>query len=106
MACDAAEVAQHIGDAHIAVPFMATLDEAVLSCAHQLRMVIQYGVGVETIDIAAVRWSDVEGSSLCMHFVQACQSPKLTLHRPNRAAVTCTLSAMPCQASAAAAHLC
>ena len=83
MACDDAEVAQHIGDAHIAVPFMATLDEAVLSCAHQLRMVIQYGVGVETIDIAAVRCLDVEGSSLCMHVVKACRSPKLRLHRPD-----------------------
>lgn len=106
MACDDAEVAQHIGDAHIAVPFMATLDEAVLSCAHQLRMVIQYGVGVETIDIAAVRCLDVECSILCMHVVQACQSPKLRLHRSDRAAVNCTLSATTRQASAAASHLC
>jgi phosphoglycerate dehydrogenase-like enzyme len=62
VACHDDEVAQHIGDAHIAVPFMAKLDEAVLSVAHQLRMVIQYGVGVEGIDIAAVRYSVVSES--------------------------------------------
>lgn len=55
VACDDNEVAQHIRDAHIAVPFMAKLDEATLSAARQLRMVIQYGVGVETTDLAAVR---------------------------------------------------
>ena len=65
VACDDAEVAQHISDAHIAVPFMAKLDEAVLSCAHQLRMVIQYGVGVETTDTAAVRPSESVDCSLC-----------------------------------------
>lgn len=54
VACDDNEVAQHIGDAHIAVPFMAKLDDKALLAAHQLRMVIQYGVGVETTDMAAV----------------------------------------------------
>lgn len=53
VACNDNEVAQHIRDAHIAVPFMAKLDEAMLSAARQLRMVIQYGVGVETTDLAA-----------------------------------------------------
>jgi len=53
--CNADEVAAHIGDAHIAVPFMARLDDAALSAARELRMVIQYGVGVETTDMAAVR---------------------------------------------------
>lgn len=55
VACNDDEVVQHVGDAHIAVPFMARLDEAALSAAHQLRLVIQYGVGVETTDMAAVR---------------------------------------------------
>ena len=53
--CNADEVAAHIGDAHIAVPFMAKLDAAVLAAGRQLRLVIQYGVGVEGTDMAAVR---------------------------------------------------
>mmetsp|Transcript_5545 Transcript_5545/g.15905 ORF Transcript_5545/g.15905 Transcript_5545/m.15905 type:complete len:365 (+) Transcript_5545:567-1661(+) len=51
MQCDATEVATHIGAAHVAVPFMARLDDATLAHARHLKLIIQYGVGVEGIDI-------------------------------------------------------
>lgn len=67
VACDDSEVMQHIGDAHVAVPFMAKLDETVLSVAQQLRMVIQYGAGVETTDIAAVRnLTNLSSTNVCV----------------------------------------
>lgn len=55
MQCDATEVATHIGAAHVAVPFMARLDDATLAHARHLKLIIQYGVGVEGIDIPSVR---------------------------------------------------
>ena len=48
-------MAQHIGAAHMAVPLMARLDADMLMKAHNLRVILQYGVGVEGVDIPAVR---------------------------------------------------
>ena len=44
----------HIGGAHMAVPLMARLDADMLAKAHNLKVILQYGVGVESIDIPAV----------------------------------------------------
>ena len=39
----------------MAVPLMAKLDTDMLAKAHNLKVILQYGVGVEGIDIPAVR---------------------------------------------------
>lgn len=52
--CDSSDVAANISDAHVAVPFMASMSEAVLQQAPHLRLIIQFGVGVEGVDLAAV----------------------------------------------------
>ena len=39
----------------MAVPLMARLDADMLAKAHNLKVILQYGVGVEGIDIPAVR---------------------------------------------------
>ena len=39
----------------MAVPLMAGLDADMLVKAHNLRVILQYGVGVEGVDIPAVR---------------------------------------------------
>lgn len=52
--CDSEDVAASIRDAHVAVPFMAQLDDATLAHARNLKLIIQYGVGVEGVDIPAV----------------------------------------------------
>ena len=38
----------------MAVPLMAKLDAAMLEKAHHLKVILQYGVGVEGVDIPAV----------------------------------------------------
>ena len=50
VSCDRSEVAEQIQDAHVAVPLMTRLDDAMLSRAKELRMVIQFGVGIEGVD--------------------------------------------------------
>lgn len=50
--CDSSDVAANISDAHVAIPFMASMTEAVLQQAPQLRLIIQFGVGVEGVDLA------------------------------------------------------
>jgi len=42
-------------EADVAVPLMCKLDAQLLRTAKRLKMIIQYGVGVEGIDIPEVR---------------------------------------------------
>ncbi|KAK9830334.1 hypothetical protein WJX72_011101 [[Myrmecia] bisecta] len=52
--CPRAQVAQEIRDAHVAVPLACgRLDAAILDQAPNLQMILQYGVGVEGVDIPA-----------------------------------------------------
>ncbi|EIE22438.1 hypothetical protein COCSUDRAFT_37061 [Coccomyxa subellipsoidea C-169] len=51
--CPREEVGQHIGSTDLAVPLMARLDSYMLSRAPRLKAILQYGVGVEGIDIPA-----------------------------------------------------
>ena len=51
--CDRADVPREIQDAHVAVPLMTRLDATALRDARALRMVIQFGVGLEGVDEAA-----------------------------------------------------
>ena len=52
--CRRQDVPANIGAAHMAVPLMARLDADMLAKAHNLKVILQYGVGVEGIDIPAV----------------------------------------------------
>lgn len=52
--CPLEEVAQQAQQAHVLVPFMARLDKSTIASARSVRLIIQYGVGVEGIDIPAV----------------------------------------------------
>jgi phosphoglycerate dehydrogenase-like enzyme len=51
--CDRQDVPREIQDAHVAVPLMTRLDATALQNAGALRMVIQFGVGLEGVDEAA-----------------------------------------------------
>jgi len=53
VACARSEVAARIADADIAVPLMTRLDDAILGAATRLRLVLQFGVGLEGVDEAA-----------------------------------------------------
>jgi phosphoglycerate dehydrogenase-like enzyme len=52
-ACEASEVEREIVDADMVLPFMVRLDEATLAKGEKLRCVLQYGVGLEGVDIPA-----------------------------------------------------
>ena len=53
--CDRETVAEHLADADVVVPLMTRLGAEQLALARRLKLIIQFGVGVEGIDIAAVR---------------------------------------------------
>ena len=52
--CECSEVPDRIKDVQVAIPFMTHIDDATMERASALRLILQYGVGVEGIDIAAV----------------------------------------------------
>lgn len=52
--CGRQDLARHIGDVQVAVPMMSRLDADMLRQGKQLKLVLQFGVGVEGIDISAV----------------------------------------------------
>lgn len=52
--CPVSEVKTHIQEADVAVPLMCKLDGQLLRTAKRLKLIIQYGVGVEGIDIPVV----------------------------------------------------
>lgn len=54
MRCPQSEVRNHIHEADVAVPLMCKLDAQLLRTAQRLKLIIQYGVGVEGIDIPMV----------------------------------------------------
>ena len=53
--CKREALAEHIGSAHVAVPMMSRLDADMLRRGKQLKLVLQFGVGVEGIDIPTVQ---------------------------------------------------
>lgn len=52
--CSQSDVHNHIHDVDVAVPLMCKLDAQLLRTAKRLKLIIQYGVGVEGIDIPVV----------------------------------------------------
>lgn len=49
--CDRVQLAAELATADVAVPLMSRLDAPLLQAASQLKLIIQYGVGVEAVDI-------------------------------------------------------
>ena len=52
--CAQPEIRTHLQEAVVAIPLMCKLDAQLLRTAKRLKMIIQYGVGVEGIDIPEV----------------------------------------------------
>ncbi len=52
--CPVEEVNVWAQQADVLVPFMARIDQPVIEAAQTTRLIIQYGVGVEGVDIPAV----------------------------------------------------
>jgi D-isomer specific 2-hydroxyacid dehydrogenase, catalytic domain len=63
--CSREHVHQQIADAHVAIPMMKALDADLIAAAKKLRLILQFGVGVEGVDIPAVRWADKPAPSAC-----------------------------------------
>lgn len=53
--CSWKDLPHAIRDVHVAVPLMARFDAPLLQSAQQLRLLLQFGVGIEGIDIAEAR---------------------------------------------------
>lgn len=53
--CDRAQIPAELATADVAVPLMSRLDAPLLRAAPRLKLIIQYGVGVEGVDIPTVR---------------------------------------------------
>jgi len=51
--CTRDEVPLHIADADVAVPLMTRLDAHIIAQSTRLRLVLQFGVGLEGVDQAA-----------------------------------------------------
>ena len=53
--CPQAAIADHIGQADVAIPLMASLDAERLARGERLRLIHQFGVGLEGVDVAAAK---------------------------------------------------
>ncbi|CAL5221445.1 g3635 [Coccomyxa viridis] len=62
--CRREDVAANIGTAHMAVPLMSRLDADMLAKAHNLKVILQYGVGVEGIDIPTATLRGIHVSNI------------------------------------------
>ena len=76
----------------MAVPLMAKLDAAMLEKAHHLKVILQYGVGVEGVDIPAVSlFAPTSRPSSWLRFTRAkLASLKLLDHTREAHAMHCT----------------
>ena len=55
--CEVQNLAEHIASADVLVPLMSRLDKQMLQLATRAKLIIQYGVGLEAVDIPAVTMS-------------------------------------------------
>ncbi len=52
--CRKEELGKHIGSADVLVPLIARLDAATLALAARARLILQFGVGLEGVDVEEV----------------------------------------------------
>ncbi len=55
MQCDREAIEDEIQDADVVVPLMSRLGAVLLQQASRAKLILQFGVGVEGVDIPAVR---------------------------------------------------
>ena len=65
--CERSDLAAALADADVAVPLMSALDAGLLARAPRLKLIIQYGVGVEAVDAAAATAAGVWLSNIPSH---------------------------------------
>jgi phosphoglycerate dehydrogenase-like enzyme len=70
--CSSAELPQAIQKAHVAVPLMSRLDAPLLESAKQLRMILQFGVGLEAVDVNEVPPRKTRCFNLSLAKTQCC----------------------------------
>ncbi len=51
--CDVSELKEKIRNAHVALPLMSRLTKDIIECAENLKLIQQFGVGLEGVDIEA-----------------------------------------------------
>ena len=52
--CLPQELEDHVASADVLVPLMSRLDRRILEKASRAKLILQYGVGLEAVDIPAV----------------------------------------------------
>eukprot|EP00854_Cymbomonas_tetramitiformis_P005583 gene5583-6770_t len=62
--CARENVADEIRDAHVAIPLMSRLDESILCKAGELKLIIQFGVGLEGVDVDAATRAKIPVSNI------------------------------------------
>ncbi|CAG9463473.1 unnamed protein product [Pedinophyceae sp. YPF-701] len=62
--CQRGDVLDHARDAHVLVPLMTRIEEHVIASSPDLRMIIQYGVGIEGIPHAAATAAGIDISNI------------------------------------------
>ena len=62
--CPRDELSTAVAGAHMLVPFMGRVDAALLARAPQLRYILQYGVGLEGVDVGAARAAGVRVANI------------------------------------------
>ena len=63
MRCRKEELGEHIDSADVLVPLIARLDAAALARATRVRLIIQFGVGLESVDVEEVSTYHFQGCS-------------------------------------------
>jgi len=58
--CDRSHVEEEIADAYVVIPLMTKIDSNMMHRAKRLKMIMQYGVGLEGIDIACASGCDIK----------------------------------------------
>ena len=64
--CERSQVAAALQTAHVAVPLMSRLDRQLLLAGPKLRLILQFGVGMEGVDLDAVRLLYLKLVFLCL----------------------------------------
>jgi phosphoglycerate dehydrogenase-like enzyme len=62
--CPREELSTAVAGAHMLVPFMGRVDAALLEKAPQLRYILQFGVGLEGVDLSAARAAGVRVANI------------------------------------------
>lgn len=79
--CPRGDLLDYIAEADVLVPLMTHLDSKLLQAAQKARLILQYGVGLEGVDIPAVRICFSTWRILAIHCCDAPWSPPESLSR-------------------------